>query len=743
LTTPATPSRNSGHGFGTAPVFLSSISTILGAVLFLRFGYSVAHAGLLGTILIILIGHLVTLPTALAIAEIATNRKVEGGGEYFIISRSFGKSIGGAIGVWLYLSQALSVAFYMIAFAEAARPLEVWFEIGTGVEFDPRFVSIPTTLLLAWLIVTRGAVLGVRALWVVVTVLAVALVLFFLGSPVAGSTPQTLDAWGRVELHDPFMMVFAIVFPAFTGMTAGVGLSGDLANPRRSIPLGILTATVTGMLVYLAMAWKLAASASPVSLAEDQLIMARIALWGPIVPLGLACATLSSAIGSILVAPRTLQALSADRIVNAPFLNRYLATGHGSANEPRNATLVTVSLALATVASGSVNTVARVISMFFMVTYGALCTISFLEHFAARPSYRPVFRSRWYVSLVGAVTCFLLMLQMDPLFALISIGLMVLVYVGIHLSRGEGGDDLGSILYGVMTQATRYMHTKLQGVRSTDWRPSIVMVNYRTFERAAHVQLLSWLCHRHGFGTYLHLVPGRLEPDTYRESRKLRALLIETIQERESNILVDTMVSPSMRTALAQTLQIPGVSGMENNTVLFEFLLSDPPEEVDELVESCRLATVTRMNSLVLRHSTRFFGNRSEIHIWITWHDQRNANLMILLAYVLAGHPDWANAEIRIFTAYPKDRVEAETERLGEMITLGRLPIAAKNLQIIGTDADVDFDALVESRSSLADLVILGFTRERLAEKGSAVFLRHPTMAECLFVAARQRILIE
>jgi len=86
-----------GHGFGTAPVFLASISTILGAVLFLRFGYAVAHVGLLGAIGIVLLGHLVTVPTALAIAEIATNRRVEGGGEYFIVSRSFGSTIGAAI----------------------------------------------------------------------------------------------------------------------------------------------------------------------------------------------------------------------------------------------------------------------------------------------------------------------------------------------------------------------------------------------------------------------------------------------------------------------------------------------------------------------------------------------------------------------------------------------------------------------------------------------------------------------
>ncbi|UCF42150.1 MAG: hypothetical protein JSW43_07185, partial [Gemmatimonadota bacterium] len=263
----------SGHGFGTAPVFLASISTILGAILFLRFGYAVGHTGALGTWLIILLGHAVTIPTALAIAEIATNRRVEGGGEYFIISRSFGTSIGGAIGIALYLSQAVSVAFYMIAFAEAFRPLVV--DV-LGWQFDPRVVSLPGTLLLAGLVLTHGASMGVRALWVVAAILAVSIGMFFAGAPVEGYAPETAPLLERIAVPAPFMIVFAIVFPAFTGMTAGVGLSGDLANPSRSIPLGVMSATVAGMVVYLLIVLKLAASAPPEVLAGDQFVMARV-----------------------------------------------------------------------------------------------------------------------------------------------------------------------------------------------------------------------------------------------------------------------------------------------------------------------------------------------------------------------------------------------------------------------------------------------------------------------------------
>jgi amino acid transporter len=477
-------------------VFLASVSTILGAVMFLRFGYAVGNAGLLGALLIVLLGHMVTVPTALAIAEIATNRRVEGGGEYFIISRSFGATIGGAIGISLFLSQAISVAFYMIAFGEAFSPLGPWFSDTFGIAWNHRVISLPATIGLAVLVLTRGASIGVRALWVVVSVLALSLVFFFLGSPVTGSeiesvlgSPVTgtgiesVSLLSTLEGKDPFILVFAIVFPAFTGMTAGVGLSGDLANPRRSIPLGVLSATFTGLVVYVAVVVKLAVSAPPELLDADQLVMGRIALWGPIIPIGLAAATLSSAIGSILVAPRTLQALGGDEILPFKKVNPVLAEGVGTTNEPRSATLVTVALALVTVSLGDVNMVARIVSMFFMVTYGALCAISFLEHFAARPSYRPSFRSKWYLSFWGAILCLILMLQMSIGYAVLAIVVMGLLYWTIRATRQEEVDDLTAIFHGVMTQLTRYLQIRLQKTPPRDWRPSVIMTSSRTFDR--------------------------------------------------------------------------------------------------------------------------------------------------------------------------------------------------------------------------------------------------------------------
>lgn len=470
--------------------------------------------------------------------------------------------------------------------------------------------------------------------------------------------------------------------------------------------------------------------------------MGRIALWGPIIPIGLAAATISSAIGSILVAPRTLQALAQDRIVPFERANRFLAERVGEKDEPRNATFVTSALALLFVTLGNVNVVAKIVSMFFMVTYGALCAISFLEHFAARPSYRPSFRSKWYLSLTGAVMCLILMLQMDLVFALAAIATMCGLYVLIRRGRG-GVNDLGAIFQGVMTQATRYLQIRLQKSPPSDWRPSVITISPRTFDRASPIQLLEWLCHRYGFGTYLHHIPGMLTPDTFRESRVVQEHLVRAERDRRGAIYMDTMVSPSMASALAQSLQMPGVSGMENNTILFELADHDGDEVVQEVLAGLRLSAASRMNRLVLRHGENFFGSHKSIHVWLTWHDTRNANLMILLSYILLGHPDWREAEISIFAAYPRQEARERTEQLNEMISGGRLLISEKNVLVIGTDDRIDFEQLVEARSGEADLVLVGFTDERLERRGGGLLKRFPDLRDVLFVSAEERIFIE
>lgn len=732
-----------GYGFGTAPVFLAAISTILGAILFLRFGFAVAHTGLIGSIFIILIGHMITIPTSLAIAEIATNLKVEGGGEYFMISRSFGTMVGGTIGISLYLSQTISVAFYMIAFSEAFTPIFGWIQTQTGIVPQTWMISIPATLVLLVVMLKKGANLGVPVLWIVVTILAISLVSFFVGKPSADA--PTVHVFETVKDPQDFFIVFSIIFPAFTGMTAGVGLSGDLKNPRKSIPLGTLSATITGMVIYIFIVIKMAYSLTPDELVADQFAMSKIAIWGPIIPIGLGAATLSSAIGSILIAPRTMQALAKDRIFPSTPLNSFLSKGTGDSNEPVNATLITAIIVFAFVSMGSVDIVAQVISMFFMITYGALCLVSFLEHFAGSPSYRPTFRSKWYLSLLGAVACIVMMFQMAPLYAALALIAIVLIY--LYLKQGREQEyGLSSMIKGVLFQLTRQLQILIQRnqaeIIASNWRPSFIAISSSSVSRLAPFDLLRWFSHYYGFGTFIHYVKGPLNEETKIESREKLDQLIKMGTQSRAGIYVDTITSPSFKTAVAQIVQIPGISGMENNSILFEFH-EDDQEDITNIIEGCQFASVVDFNICVLRSSERHFGYHRNIHIWLTVGDYRNANLLILLAYIIMGHSDWKGCEIEIFAAFQEKELNKEVRKLNDLIDKGRIPIAKKNVQKIPWNKKAKtYEAIVSEHSEGADLVIMGFSLDKLTEEKGEFFKRFKNIKDILFVRAGQKIII-
>ncbi|MGK0364564.1 MAG: amino acid transporter [Saprospiraceae bacterium] len=784
--------------FGTSPVFFTAISTILGAVLFLRFGFAVGTVGFMGTVAIILIGHLVTVPTAMSIAEIATNQKVEGGGEYFIISRSFGLVIGSSIGLALYISQAISVAFYIIAFAEAFSSLFDW--LSSNYSLHPTLqwliekkqtVSIPALIFLTVIVLTKGADLGVKALYFVVFILFISIISFFLGttdysqthefdyfSTVFNDSPPVEDTLAELPSpplsdssilefnetilnpqtsspipSDPtvpaaisFFTVFAIIFPAFTGMTAGVGLSGDLEKPSRSIPLGTLAGTLTGMVVYLFIAWKLSVSASPADLANtENLVMGQIAIQGWwLIPLGLAAATISSALGSIMVAPRTLQAIARDRILPSAKANYFLSRGKGKADEPYNATLITVGIALIFVLMGGLNAVAEIISMFFMVTYGSLNLISFLQHFAADPSYRPTFRSKWWISLSGAIACFGLMFFMNPGYAVGALSLMVIFYVVINYYNPDKR-NIAVIFQGVIFQVSRRLQVFLQKAekeKSGNWRPSAVCISENSFERLAAFDLLRWISQRYGFGTYIHKISGYLSKSTNEEARISKDRLIKMAEAAESNIYIDTLISPSYTSAIAQTIQLPGISGTDNNLLLLEYS-KNKGDNLKDIVDNFGLIKSVEFDSLILGSSERGFGLKKEIHVWITSDNYDNANLMILLAYIISGHKDWQGGQIKIFALYPDDTCDDERIRLFKLIDDGRLPISKNNIQVIARKQDTDKRTVIADKSQDADLTIIGFHGDALKHSGINVFKGYDTIGNTVFVSSASSKVIE
>ena len=732
---------SSKGGLGVAPVYFTAISSILGAILFLRMGFAVGTLGFWGALTIVVLGHLITIPTALAISELATNTRVEGGGEYFIISRSFGLKIGSTIGITLFLSQTISIAFYTIAFAEAFQPLfQLWIDY-FGYELPRQVVSVPTLIILSYIMLKNGTGSSIKLLYIVNALLLISLLFFFIGKPLDSVAGTSFNPNFGFHNKEQFFILFAICFPAFTGMTAGVGLSGDLKNPGRSIPLGTMAGTLTGLVVYILIVWKFSASASPGELVNDQLIMSRIALFGAvIIPVGLAACTSSSAIGAMMVAPRTLQAISADKTFPFRRLNLFLARGKGQSKEPFNASLISFSIALIFVLMGDVNSVAEIISMFFLITYGTLCLSSFLNHFGSPPSYRPRFKSKWFISLSGFLLSVWVMFKINPLYTILSYIIIVIIYLFIeHNNKDKKG--LVNIFKGSLFQLNRqlqvYMQKNHSNMDKEEWRPAAVCISPNSFKRDKVIELMKWISHQHGFGTYFHFIEGYYSRQTYLESQEILEQLINKQKGTGNTLYIDTMISPSYTSAIAQVIQSPSISGMENNMVVFEYEKKHP-EELKRILDNVNLVKAGNFDVCIFAGSDYVIRNRDGIHVWIRETDENNTNFMILLGYIIMAHPSWRKSEIKIFIISSTNEKVTTKENIKERIAAGRLPITLANIEIVTAMENQPASAAINLYSKNAGLTVIGFHEEIIKHDPIAFFNDFNDIGDILFVNASE-----
>jgi len=582
-----------------------------------------------------------------------------------------------------------------------------------------------------------------KALYGVVVILTTSILFFFLGDSPVKPENITLDA--HVADNENFFYVFTIIFPAFTGLAAGLGLSGDLKDPKKSIPKGTLWATFIGMLVYIAIAWKFTISATPEELVGNQLIMGEIALWGPIVPIGLAAASISSALGSIIVAPRTLQAIGFDDIFPQKTINRWFATGKKHDNEPVNASLITVIIAFVFVIVGDVNFVAQIISMFFMVTYGSLCLISFLNHFGSSPSYRPSFRSRWYISLTGFVVAVWVMFKISTVYALVAFVFITLIYLYVdHYHKNRKG--FASIFANSLFQLNRNLQVMIQKKQSKkeqkEWRPSAICISKASFKRDKAFRLLNWISYKYGFGTYLHQIDGYYSKSTAQQAREEHKRLLEQVYNIDSQVYIDTLISPSNTSAIAQAIQIPGIAGMENNMVIFEYD-KEYPKNLPEIIDNFALVNSGDFDIAVLASSPREIKCINGIHVWINSLDTENANLMILLSFIILGHPDWKKGQIQIFNICREEEVEKTRTAMKELVLSGRLPIAAKNIKLIVQNQDVSFRTIINKNSANAGLTLIGLREEMVKKERQKLFEGYDELGTVLFVYSKNQKEIE
>jgi len=711
-----------GAGLSTFEgVFTPSILTILGVIMYLRFGWVVGSVGLVSTLVIVTLASSITFLTALSIAEIATDRVVRVGGAYYMISRALGIETGGAVGLPLYFAQALSVALYTSGFAES---LSLAFPSITPYQ---RWIALFTTLAVGALAL-KSARAAIRTQYVVMAAIALSLASFVLGGPVQDAAPPV---WSGAPGSPGFWVVFAVFFPAVTGIMAGVNMSGDLREPSRAIPRGTVAAVVVGYAVYMILPVLLAFRAGADELVADRLIMQRMALWGPAILLGLWGATLSSAVGSVLGAPRVLQALTRDGVL--PRRLALLGRGSGPDDEPRIGTWVTMGVALGAVALGDIDVIAPVLTMFFLTTYMVLNLVAGIERFLDSPSFRPSFQVHWSVSLLGALGCLVVMFLINPLATVLAAALIVAVY--LWLERRELSTTWGDVRRGLWMALLRA--GLLQAERATEdprnWRPHMLVLAGAPKKRWHLIELASDIGHNRSLMT----IASVLQEGSADVQR--RADMEETVQdflERHGvHALVRIVEAEERFEGLRIFVESYGLGRIAPNTVVI-----GASEDEQQEAGYCRLIAALhagRRNVIVYSEGDgRGHGNHDRIDVW--WGGlHRNGGLMMVIAYLLRSGVRWHHAEVRLklVVAQPEARVPAlaNLARKVAELRIGAIP------EVIVADGR-PFDDILKESSRDADMVLLGMAEpdENFVAYLRAARQRAAEMAPTMFVLAAE-----
>ncbi len=695
-------------------VFTPSVLTILGVIMYLRTGWVVGQVGLGGTILIVLLAHLISIATGLSIASIATNRTVKTGGAYYMISRSLGASAGTAIGIPLFFAQALSVTFYIVGFTES---LSVIYP-----NLNARFISTLVLVVLT-LISLRSSDLAIRAQYIIMVAIGASLLSFFVGhgGSSAVSSPASIEWWH--SSGQPFSQVFAVFFPAVTGVMAGVSMSGDLKNPRQAIPLGTMMAIGVGLVLYLAIPILLATRAPMGQLASDKYIMWKISWFPQLIFVGVWGATLSSAVGSILGAPRTLQALAIDQL--AP---RRFAKGYGPTSEPRAGLLLTFVIAQVGILIGSLDLIAPILTMFFLATYGVTNLACGLERWANSPSFRPTFHLPTWVSMFGAFACFYVMSLINLPAMLGALAICALLFT--LTQRRELHARWGDATHGIWSALLRWALLRLDRTdyHPINWRPNMLILGGNPDKRGYLLEVGSMIAQQSGVASYFHLLSGKVEKHAERR-KHLTQILEKKLAEQYPNVFYRVEIVDNTYTGAVSVAQSYGVGRFEANTVLLGWPNHSEPSE--DFVQMLRdLLALERSLLLLNFKEEKGFGQYKEIHIW--WGGLRgNGGLILLLAYLLRNDPQWHNATIKLFVvidskeAQAKVQVKASFQKVLEDVRLqGEARIIVRNGQSI--------DSIMRENSSQADLAIIGLRAPDTDTAADDFFARSNMILEAL-----------
>ncbi len=688
------PASPDGNRFGTfAGVFTPCVLTILGVIMFLRFDVVVGNAGVLSALVIVLASNAITILTTLSLSAIATNTRVEGGGVYFLISRSLGPKYGGPIGLLFFVAQALSVALYVIGFTIAVKQYLP--------DIVPTWLISTVTNVFVFGCVVIGAGWTLRIQFFILATVVASLLSFFAGAWQAFDMEVLVsNMTSSYATEESFWTMFALFFPAVTGIMAGANMSGELRDPARSIPRGTLAAVFVTAIIYATQAIFLGGSVARDELVHTEMVMSDIAILPLLIVAGVIAATMSSALGSMMGAPRILQSMARDRVV--PSLEK-LGVLSGKKQEPRRAIAVTFLISQAGILAADLNTIAPLITMAFLVTYGLLNLATFYESITKNPSYRPRFRfCHWTTSLAGAIGCAGMMVLIDWRWAGVAVLLVGILYW--YLSRTAPVNQWGDLQSGYWFERTRQNLIKLENelYHPKNWRPFVLALSGQGFTRPHLVVFGSWLTAETGMLTLGQVISGHLD-DRLERSLSQEKILRSMIRERELAAFPSVVVAADYVAGIEALVQCQGLGSLRPNVVLLGCPLTmDRMAVFGNLLRN--LQSLGR-SAVVLRRTDEpvddWAAPPGPIDVW--WRGRANGEMMVLLAHLILQHPLWQGRRLRLLRVVESDAGSDEVRlHLDRLLREARIQAITK--VVVASDAA----SAIQTTSRDAAFVFLG-----------------------------------
>ncbi|MBN1697669.1 MAG: amino acid permease [Spirochaetales bacterium] len=622
--------------FGTFQgVFVPSYEAILGAVIFLILPGLVGGIGLVPMAIIVILANSATLATSFSISDCTTNLENVGAGGMFAISRrSLGRAFGGSIGIQLFIAQASCIGFYVLAFAKALQPILIQLPLfsdyfgGYSVLFQKQVIATAVAVL-AFVFAVVGADFIVKIQLLIFIVLSASILAIF-SAPLSNITMNDTPVFTMTtELTRPGWMLifwssFVTFFPAVTGIDAGVGMSGNLRNPRKSLGKGTFFAIGITFLVYLAVTFIYSfikmdllniITISPTE--KEYPNIARIFQAAPLISwiifTGIVFATLSSALSYFMTAPRTAQALAKDSIL-PKFLSFLSRDFTRKGQEPRLATIAVLFIIMGVVWAGDEGFASTIVGICFLVVYGWVNLAAFLERISGNPSFRPTSKGHWAISLYGFLICMVVISLFNFVIGFCVIASQIVIFV--LLLKFKTRNRLEGVWWGLLFSGLNWgfkrMRMIIQGTKN--WRPivNVFCMADKEEESESTLEMGRRISALQGLTMVNILKPKKAPAPPYFIPEE--AQIIEIPDDDFNNAILSILQS-----------SVPG--GFNTNTALLPL---DPRINNIAVIEEI---INMQKNVLLYKHGIIRDPETRRIDIW--WKGEENGNLMALLSYII------------------------------------------------------------------------------------------------------------